>query len=42
MTYYVIGQMGWCVVGVRSLLGKAWQRAPLDIETFMHARELLG
>jgi hypothetical protein len=22
MTYYVIGQMGWCGVGVRSLLGK--------------------
>jgi hypothetical protein len=21
MTYYVIGQMGWCGVGVRSLLG---------------------
>lgn len=39
MTYYVIGQMGWCGVGVRSLLGKGHL---LDIETFICAKEPLG
>jgi len=40
MTYYVIGQMGWSGVGVRSLLGK--EHHLLDIETFMCAKEPLG